>query len=99
MLRGTRARASYACAIRCWCCAREEAASERSQEKTAVESLLDDMRIVVAVARRASGRLLRGVMDGAVGGERERVRAAAAEVHAEVESLRRRCNKEAGDAG
>ena len=79
--------------------AREEAARERSEEKTAVESLLDDMRIIVAVARRASGRLGRGVMDGAVAGERERVRLATAEVHTEVESLRRRCHKEVGDAG
>jgi len=64
-----------------------------------VDKLLDDLRIVTAVCRRAHGRLVHGAIDGADDSAREQVRQACGEAHAEVERLWRRCDREVGHAG
>lgn len=79
--------------------ARAETSREGSTERTPVEHLLDDLGIVGAVARRASGRVLRGAVDGVREEERARVRHACGEAHAGVGELKRRCDRELGDAG
>jgi hypothetical protein len=78
--------------------ARAETSREGAEERTVVEHLLDDLGIVGAVARRASGRLSRGAVDGVGEEGRERVRRACGEAHAGVEELKRRCDRELGDA-
>lgn len=64
-----------------------------------VEQLLEDLRIVGAVARRARKRLEHGAVDGADPVARDLVRQICGEAHGEVELLKRRCDKEMGDAG
>lgn len=64
-----------------------------------VEKLIDDLHIVTAVARRAHTRLVRGAVDGADDNARETVRLACGNAHGEVERLKRRCNREVGNAG
>lgn len=61
---------------------------------TPVEHLLDDLRIVSAVARRALVRVHRGALDDADTGERGRVRDGCAEAHAGVTHLQRHCERE-----
>jgi ParB/RepB/Spo0J family partition protein len=78
--------------------AREEAGREGDAKKTPVEHLLDDLRIVAAVAHRARGRVYRGALDGAHDRERERVGRASAEARTEVEDLDGRCQAETLDA-
>jgi ParB family transcriptional regulator, chromosome partitioning protein len=63
-----------------------------------VEQLLEDLRIVGAVARRARSRLHDGAVDGADPVDRDLVRQTCGEAHGEVERLKRRCDKEMGDA-
>ena len=71
---------------------------EGSAERTPVEHLLDDLGIVGAVARRARGRLVRGATDGATAEQRAQVSRASAEAVACVEDMKRRCDRELGDA-
>jgi hypothetical protein len=78
--------------------ARAERTREGGTDRTPVEHVLDDLGIVGAVARRARGRLARGAIDGATEDERERVRRASAEAWCCVEELKRRCERELGDA-
>jgi len=78
--------------------ARAEQSREGCVDRTPVEHLLGDLGIVGAVAWRARGRLVRGAVDGATEEERERVRRASAEACAGVEELKRRCDRELGDA-
>jgi hypothetical protein len=63
-----------------------------------VEQLLEDLRIVGAVARRACKRLHGGAVDGADPVNRDLVRQTCGEAHGEVERLKRHCDKEMGDA-
>lgn len=78
--------------------AQEEAGRQALADATPLERLLSEVRIVAAVARRACGRLRRGALDASTDPERARVRAACTEACAEVESLWRYCQREAGDA-
>jgi ParB/RepB/Spo0J family partition protein len=64
-----------------------------------VEQLLEDLRIVGAVARRARKRLHGGAVDGADPVDRDLVRQTCGEAHGEVERLKRHCDKEVGDVG
>jgi ParB family transcriptional regulator, chromosome partitioning protein len=74
--------------------AREESAEQRAEDKRPVEQLLEDLRIVGAVMRRACHRLHHGVIDDAEMTERDEARRAWQGVLGEVESLRRACDKE-----
>ncbi|HJL16606.1 MAG TPA: ParB N-terminal domain-containing protein [Sandaracinaceae bacterium LLY-WYZ-13_1] len=74
--------------------ARAEADREGDARKTPVAHLLDDLRILGAVARRASGRLRRGALDDAHDEERERVRVACTEASSELTTLGTRCEQE-----
>lgn len=76
--------------------ARAETAEERQQKKRPVEELLEDLRILSAVTRRARHRLQQGALDDAEHVEREETRRVCEGVMAEVESLRRACDKELG---
>jgi hypothetical protein len=76
--------------------ARAEAGAD---EPLPVEQLLEDLRIVGAVARRARRRMHDGAVDGADPVDRELVRQTCGEAHGEVELLKRRCDKEMGDVG
>jgi len=78
--------------------ARAEAEQERGDMRP-LELLLEDLRIVGAVARRARTRIQKGASDGAEGDERALVVRACADALGEVESLKRRCDKELGDVG
>lgn len=78
--------------------ARQEQTREGGADRTPVEHLLDDLGIVGAVARRATGRLQRGAIDGATGEQREQVRRASTEAAASAEELKSRCEREMGDA-
>jgi ParB family chromosome partitioning protein len=78
--------------------ARAEQTREGGADRTPVEHLLDDLGIVGAVARRARGRLVRGAIDGASNEQRMLVGRASAEAAACVEDLKRRCDRELGDA-
>jgi ParB-like chromosome segregation protein Spo0J len=78
--------------------ARQEQSREGSADRTPVEHLLDDLGMVGAVARRARGRLARGAVDGATPEERAQVGRASTEAVASVEDLKRRCERELGDA-
>jgi hypothetical protein len=62
-----------------------------------VEQLIEDLRIVGAVARRAKHRLSTGAVDGADPVDRDLVRQTCGEAHGEVERLKRHCDKEMGD--
>lgn len=74
--------------------ARAEAAREGDARKTPVAHLLDDLRILSAVARRAAGRLRRGALDDAHDDERERIRIACTEARSELATLGTRCDQE-----
>jgi ParB family chromosome partitioning protein len=76
--------------------AREEA--RREGDKTPAEHVLEDLRVVANVARRAAGRVRRGALDDANDKERARVKNASADTRAEVELLDKRIAKELGDA-
>lgn len=78
--------------------AREESRREGDANRTPVEHVLDDLRIVTNVTRRASGRVRRGALDDANERERERVTSACAEARAETETLNVRVQKELGHA-
>jgi ParB family chromosome partitioning protein len=78
--------------------ARAEAAADREEGKRPVEQLLEDLRIVAAVARRARNRLSRGAADDAEPEERAQVLRSCGDAHGEVESLRRHCDKELAHA-
>lgn len=79
---------------------RAETAEQRAEDKRPVEQWMEDLRILSAVARRARHRLQHGAMDGAELAEREEARRACEGMVAEVECLRRACDKELGaDAG
>jgi ParB family transcriptional regulator, chromosome partitioning protein len=79
--------------------ARAEAMQERVESTRPLELLLEDLRIVGAVARRARGRIQKGATDGAEANERAEVTRGCADAWGEVESLKRRCDKEVGNAG
>jgi len=79
--------------------AREEAAHDSEQDRRPVEHLLDDLRILAAVARRAKARLMRGALDDAEASERDEARRSFGDAHAEVESLKRRFEQENSHAG
>lgn len=79
--------------------AREAARRDGDANKTPVEHLLGDLRAIASIARRASGRVRRGALDGANEKERERIANATAEVRADVALLAERATKELGDAG
>lgn len=79
--------------------ARAAAAEQRATDARPLELVREDLRIVGAVARRARGRLRKGAAEGAEGEERAEVVRATADALAEVESLKRCCDKELGDAG
>ncbi len=74
-------------------------AEESRDGRTPVEELLNDLGVVGAVASRARGRLARGAIDGASEDERERVRRACGEAYARCCDLKRRSERELGDAG
>ncbi|MBX3273876.1 MAG: ParB N-terminal domain-containing protein [Sandaracinaceae bacterium] len=78
--------------------ARAEAAREGDARKTPVAHLLDDLRAIAAVCRRAAGRLRRGALDDASEDERKRVRVACQEARAELLTLGTRCDAELTDA-
>jgi ParB-like chromosome segregation protein Spo0J len=78
--------------------ARAEQVREGAASKTPVEHLVDDLRAVGAIAQRARGRLVRGAIDGESDRERDRVRGACDEAVGSVEDLKRRCDREIGDA-
>lgn len=78
--------------------AREEARREGDAQRTPVEHVLEDLRIVTNVARRATSRVRRGALDDANEKERERVKSASADARAEVDLLGARVAKELGDA-
>lgn len=61
---------------------------------TPVEHVLEDLRIVSAVARRARTRLGRGALDDANATERVRVRDGCNDAYAEVNRLKQRCERE-----
>lgn len=73
--------------------------SQEDNKPLPVEQLIEDLRIVGAVARRARNRLHDGAADGADPVDRNLVRQTCSEAHGEVERLKRRCDKEMGDAG
>jgi ParB family chromosome partitioning protein len=79
------------------------ASREGSPAATPVEHLVDDLRIVSAVAHRARGRLRRGAADGATVGERSDVRRGCREAADAVTRLEKQCERELGkveeDAG
>jgi len=79
--------------------ARAAAAEQRAADTRPIELLREDLRIVGAVARRARGRIKKGAVDGADGDERAEIVRAAADAAAEVESLKRCCDKEVAHAG
>lgn len=80
--------------------ARAETAEQRAEDKRPVEQWMEDLQILSAVARRARHRLQHGAMDDAELGERQEARRACEGVAAEIECLRRACEKELGaDAG
>jgi len=79
--------------------AHKEAAQEREQDKRPVEHLLDDLRILAAVARRAKARLKRGALDDAEASERDEARRSFDNAQAELESLARCFAQEGDDAG
>lgn len=79
--------------------ARAEAAEDRSSGGRPLELLLEDLRIVGAVARRGRARIQKGAGDGAESAERAGVVRACADALGEVESLKRSCEKELADAG
>ena len=72
--------------------------TEDEEKPLPVEQLLEDLRIVGAVARRARHRLHRGALDGAHTIDRDLVRQTCGEAHGEVALLAARCEKEMGDA-
>ncbi len=76
--------------------ARAETAQEREKKKRPVEELLEELRILSAVTRRARHRLQHGATDDAEHAERDEARRVCEGVMAEVESLRRACDKELG---
>lgn len=78
--------------------AREEARREGDENRTPVQHVLDDLRIVTNVTRRVMSRVRRGALDDANEKERERVTSARAEMRAELELLDARVAKEMGDA-
>lgn len=78
--------------------ARAEAAREGDAHKTPVAHVLDDLRAIAAVSRRAAGRLRRGALDDASDDERKRVRIACDEARAELATLGKRCDAELADA-
>lgn len=73
---------------------RARAADGDAQGATPAEQLLEDLRITAAIARRASGRLRKGALDGASERERDLVRGARIDVCAEVKVLAERIEKE-----
>lgn len=79
------------------------ATREGTPAATPVEHLVDDLRIVAAVAHRARGRLTRGAADGASAGERNDVRRGCREAAEATERLEKQCERELGkgekDAG
>jgi ParB family transcriptional regulator, chromosome partitioning protein len=78
--------------------AREEARREGDARRTPVEHVLEDLRIVTNVVRRAASRVRRGALDDANDKERERVSSQTAEARAELDILGGRIGKELGDA-
>jgi ParB-like chromosome segregation protein Spo0J len=79
--------------------AAEEARRAVVADRSPVERVLDDLRIVAAVARRVCTRLSRGALDGASANERERVHVACVEALGAADDLRRRHQREVSDAG
>lgn len=77
--------------------AREEARREGA-DRTPVEHVLEDLRIVTSVARRATSRVRQGALDDANDKERERVKHASGDARAELEVFCTRASKELGDA-
>jgi ParB family transcriptional regulator, chromosome partitioning protein len=73
--------------------ARAELAKAGS-DLTLAEHLLQDLRIVTSVARRAQRRLSDGALDGAGVDERVRAREQCHEAHFEIQRLVRRCDRE-----
>lgn len=78
--------------------AREEARNDR-REKTPRDELVDDVRIVTAVARRAHGRVRDGALAGVDASEWRHLSHLCSDALAAIESVRRRCEKEAADVG
>lgn len=77
--------------------AREEALRSAPAGKTPLETLMSDLAIVAAVARRAHGRVCDGVLATTEPAERQRVRHACSGALEAIETLRRRCEKETID--
>jgi ParB/RepB/Spo0J family partition protein len=78
--------------------AREAARCDADANKTPVEHVMNDLRMLTSIARRATSRVRRGALDDANDKERERVRSASADARAEVDLLGARVAKELGDA-
>ena len=74
--------------------ARAESAREDKSNATPAEHLLEDLRASAAIARRASGRVRKGALDGASERERDLVRGARIDLRAEVTTLEQRLEKE-----
>lgn len=79
--------------------ARAAAAEQRAADARPLELVREDLRILGAVARRARARVKKGAADGAEGDERAEIVRASADALAEVESLKRCCDKELRHAG
>lgn len=72
-----------------------EARAELAAESDApIAKLIEDLHIVIAVARRAQSRLVQGAADGAAESDRETVRLACRNAHDEIVRFKRRCERE-----
>jgi len=76
---------------------RARAEAHEEDKPLPVEQLIEDLRIVGAVARRARRRFDGGAADGADPIDRDLVRQTCGEAQGEVERLKRRCDKEMGN--
>lgn len=66
-------------------------------ELSAAEQLLQELRVVSSVARRAQRRLAAGALDGASPSERAQAREQSHEAHFELERLVKRCDRETAE--
>ncbi|HEY6724915.1 MAG TPA: hypothetical protein VI197_12845, partial [Polyangiaceae bacterium] len=65
-------------------------------EPALVDKVIEDFRIVVAVAERARDRITRGAVDGASDTERDSVRAGCSAAADAMRRLQTRCARELG---
>ena len=77
----------------------DEASRRPAATKTPIETLIEDLHITTAIARRAHGRIRDGALAVADTGERQRVRHAVGDAMEAIETVQGRCDKEIGHAG